>query len=96
MSRGRPRVARVADADTKPNAVFHHQEHSPTAASIGSEVSYPNGGMQLYRVTVANGSALSFVDVEASGGDDAATKALQANPGLKVAHVEPAPQKKAA
>lgn len=89
-------MTKVADADTKPNAVLHHQEHSSTAATIGSEVSFPDGGRQLYRVTVANGAALSFIDVEAIGGDDAANKVLADNPGLKVAHVEPAPQKKAA
>lgn len=89
-------MSKPADADTKPNAVFHHQEHSATAATIGSEVSYPNGGEQLYRVTLANGAALSSFDVMASGGDDAANKAIAQKPGLKVAHVEPAPQKKAA
>ena len=84
-------MSRPANADTKPNAIFHHQERSETAATVG-DAKFPNGGEQLYRVTVANGAALSFVDVRASGGDDAAAKALNGQPGLKVAHVEPAPQ----
>lgn len=68
------------------------QPISPTASTRGSLVQYPDSGPMLYRVTLSNGMALTFFDVEAKGGDDAAEKALAKHPGCKVAHVEPAPQ----
>ena len=81
--------------DEKPNAIFHHDKISETAASAHNPL-FPSSGVMLYRVTVANGAALTTVDVEAATGDEAAAKAIAGQPGLKVAHVEPAPQKRAA
>jgi hypothetical protein len=68
------------------------QPVSPTASTRGSEVQYPSGGEQVYRVQVVNGAAITICDVPASTGDEAAEKALVKHPGQKVAHVEPAPQ----
>lgn len=72
------------------------QPHSKTASTRGSEVQYPDSGAMVYRVTIAGGMGIAHCDVEARTGDEAATKALEQYPGTKVAHVEPAPQKKAA
>ena len=68
------------------------QPISETASTRGSPVQYPESGPMVYRVTLSNGMALTYYDVEAKGGDDAAEKALARHPGMKVAHVEPAPQ----
>lgn len=79
----------------KPNAVFHHQEHSDTAASASNPL-YPTSGPMPYRVMVASGTGMFPVVVNAATGDDAAALAHAENPGCKVVLVEPAPQKKAA
>ena len=73
-----------------------HEAQSPTAATVGSEVTFPPSGPMLYRVQFQSAQGFAFKDVEATGGDDAAAKVIQANPGVKVAHVAPAPQRKAA
>lgn len=51
------------------------------------------GDPQMYRVSLkAATGRMTFVDVKASTGDEAATKALDEIPGGMVAHVEPVPQ----
>ena len=77
------------------DGVLQHQEHSPTAATVGNPLFGPSGPM-IYRVTISNGTVMTPVDVEADGGDDAAEKVLKMHIGARVAHVEPAPQKRAA
>jgi hypothetical protein len=68
-----------------------HRENSPTAASAHNPLFGPSG-VQTYRVRVAGPGGMSYVDVEAATGDEAAAKALESNPGAKVANVSPAPQ----
>ena len=70
---------------------------SPTAASAHNRM-YAPSGEQLMRVTLTTGGGLTFVDVMAASGDDAAEKAHAKFMGGKVTHIEPAPQiaKKAA
>jgi hypothetical protein len=54
------------------------------------------GDPQMYRVTMkAATGRMTFVDVKASTGDEAATLGLDEFPGGMVAHVEPVPQKPA-
>lgn len=84
-------MSKPADADTKPNAVFHHQEHSDTAQTVGREL-YGTSGVQTYRVLLATPMGSMPIDVEAATGDDAAAKALEKHPGCKVAHIAPAPR----
>jgi hypothetical protein len=51
------------------------------------------GDPQSYRVQMqAATGRMTFVDVMASTGDEAAAKALAECPGAKVGHVEPTPQ----
>ena len=69
--------------------VLHHTKISPTAATVGNRLYGPSGVMK-YLVILSAGGAKSSTIVEAATGDDAAEKALQANPGKKVAYVGPA------
>lgn len=51
------------------------------------------GDPQSYRVQLqAATGRMTFVDVTASTGDEAAAKALVEHPGGRVGHVEPTPQ----
>jgi hypothetical protein len=55
---------------------------------------WPPSGVQTYRVQYRNSEGgMSFVDVEAATGDEAASKALAANGGGKVTNIAPAPQR---
>ena len=55
---------------------------------------WPPSGEQTYRVQYKNAEGgMSFVDVEASTGDEAASKALARNGGGKVTNIAPAPQR---
>lgn len=74
-----------------PNATFLHTVSSPTAATVGSEVQYPESGVMVYRVSLY-GAVEPFVDVKAATGDKAADAALVRYPQAKVTHVAPAPQ----
>jgi hypothetical protein len=57
---------------------------------------WPDSGVQTYRVHYRNSAGgLSFLDVEATTGDEAAEMALAENGGGKVTNIAPAPQKKA-
>lgn len=66
---------------------------SDTAATAG-DPKFPPSGVQKYRVTMLNGAARHFVDVDAATGDEASDKAAEIQPGLKVVHIEPAPQQR--
>jgi hypothetical protein len=66
-----------------------HREASPTAASAHDPKFGPSG-VQTYRVLLGqHGGAQTRTLVEASTGDEAATKALEKYPGWKVAYVGP-------
>ena len=77
--------------DDAPNANFAHTIDSPTAASIGNKL-FGDSGPMIYRVTVQGGMGMTFTDVKAATGDEAASAAIAKFPGAKVAHVVPAPQ----
>jgi len=78
----------------KEGAVLH-EVNSPTASTLGNPKFGPSGEM-TYRVTMASATGAFAVDVQASTGDGAADAAHSKHPGLKVTHVEPAPQARAA
>lgn len=55
---------------------------------------WPDSGVQTYRVQYQNtAGGLSFLDVEAATGNEAAEKALAQNGGGKVTNITPAPQR---
>lgn len=67
-----------------------HQEASPTAANAHDR-KFPDGGVQAYRVLMAQqGGARMATTVQAATGDSAAEQALQKHPGWMVAYVGPA------
>jgi hypothetical protein len=75
--------------------VLTAQEVSPTASTRGSEVQFPASGVQSYRVMIQTAmGGVSFLDVDASTGDEAAEKALSQAPGSKVTNIAPTPQKR--
>lgn len=56
---------------------------------------WPDSGIQTYRVHYNNtAGGVSFLDVEAATGNEAAEKALAQNGGGKVTNIAPAPQRK--
>ena len=79
--------------DDAPNAIFLHTVASPTAATVGSEVQYPDSGEIVYRVRLHGAGGVPYRDVTARTGDEAAAAALAGFDGsVKVTHIEPAPQ----
>lgn len=86
-----PARAKAHPEDDAPNATFLHTETSPTAATVGNGVKYPDSGEMVYRVGL-HGAVEPFIDVTASTGDSAALAALARYPQAKVTLVAPAPQ----
>lgn len=77
----------------KAEGALLHREDSPTAANAHNRL-FGDTGVISYRVQMLTAvGGFIPVDVEASSGDDAASRALAQYPGAKVAHVAPTPQK---
>lgn len=56
---------------------------------------WPDSGVQTYRVHYKNtAGGMSFLDVDAATGNEAAEKALAQNGGGKVTNIAPAPQRR--